>query len=275
LNLPKLGRLLGAAAELADAGTVRRVTNAPVGFAGPVGLTAGVRVITDQELVGTAGMVTGANEADAHRVGVAPGADFPLGEVADIRTAVAGDPCGMEGCSGTYSTATGIEVAHIFKLGTRYSRDMKAQVQAQTGGKIDVVMGCYGLGISRTMAAAAEAHHDDAGIVWPASLAPFEAVLVLVNPKDDAQRAAAERLYERLLAAGVDALYDDRDERPGVKFNDADLIGYPVKVVVGRALSAGNVEVSLRRDRGSTRAVPVEEAATVLADVIALEKRRG
>jgi prolyl-tRNA synthetase len=272
LNLPKLGRVLGGPAELADAETVRRVTGAPVGFAGPVGLS-GIRVLTDAELVGTSGMVAGANQADAHRVDLVPGADFELGQVADIRTAISGDLCGQEGCPGRYTTATGIEVGHIFKLGTKYSQSMKAQVQDETGKNVELVMGCYGLGISRTIASAIEAHHDDDGIVWPVSIAPFEAVVVLVNHKDDAQRAAAEKLYEELKAQGVDALYDDREERSGVKFKDADLIGYPVKVVVGRSLAEGNVEVSLRREKGVTRAVPVDGAAPEVARLIAEEKQ--
>jgi prolyl-tRNA synthetase len=271
LNLPKLGRFLGAPTELADAATVQRVTNAPVGFAGPVGLKD-VRIVTDLELSGTSNLVVGANQADAHRADVTPGVDFEIGEWGDIRTAIAGDPCGFPGCSGHYEDAHGIEVGHIFKLGTKYSKDMKAQVQTETGQNMDIIMGCYGLGISRTLASAIEAHHDDDGIRWPVNIAPFEVVVVLVNFKDDAMRAAAEGLYDSLKSRGVDVLFDDRDERSGVKFKDADLIGYPVKVVVGRALNEGNMEVGLRRDKASTQAVPVGEAADYVVKLLAQER---
>jgi prolyl-tRNA synthetase len=271
LNLPKLGRFLGTPADLADATTVVRVSGAPVGFAGPVGLKD-VRIVADYELQGTSDMVVGANEADAHRTGVTPGVDFQATDWADIRTAIAGDRCDRPGCAGHYSTAHGIEVGHIFKLGTKYSKDMKAQVQTETGENIDILMGCYGLGISRTMAAIIEAHHDDDGIIWPANVAPFEVVLVLVNPKDEQQRAAADKLYEELQSRDVEVIYDDRDERSGVKFKDADLIGYPVKVVVGRALAEGNVEIGPRRDKSATETVPVGEAAQYVVDLLARER---
>jgi prolyl-tRNA synthetase len=271
LNLPKLGRLLGVPCELADADTVRRVTGAPVGFAGPVGLH-GVRIVTDHELAGCTGMVAGANAADAHRTGVAVGVDFVSTLWGDIRTAVEGDQCNQDGCSGRYRTATGIEVGHIFKLGTKYSRSMKAQIQDETGVMREIEMGCYGLGVSRTVASAIEAHHDEDGCVWPVSIAPFEAVVVPVNPKDEAMRNAAEEIYTALAAAGVDVLLDDRDERSGMKFKDADLIGYPYRVVVGRALAEGNVEVVVRREKGSPRIVAAGEAAGVVAQLVREEK---
>jgi prolyl-tRNA synthetase len=273
LNLPKLGRFLGTPAEMADAATVVRVSGAPVGFAGPVGLKD-VRIIADHELQSTSDMVVGANQDDAHRVGVTPGVDFQATDWADIRTAIAGDRCDQSGCTGLYSTAHGIEVGHIFKLGTKYSKDMRAQVQTDTGENIDIIMGCYGLGISRTMAAIIEAHHDDDGIIWPANVAPYEVVLVLVNPKDDQQRAAADSMYEELRARGVEVIYDDRDERSGVKFKDADLIGYPIKVVVGRALAEGNVEVGLRRDKSTTQPVPVGQAAQHVTRLLEEERAR-
>ena len=272
LNLPKLASFLQmGVVEMADAATVQRVTGAPVGFAGPVGLS-GVRIVADLELRGTADMVVGANENDAHRTGVTPEADFKVDDWADIRVAVDGDPCGQPGCAGRYSETHGIEVGHIFKLGTKYSKDMGAKVQMETGENRDIEMGCYGLGISRTMAAAIEAHHDADGIIWPASIAPFEAVVIPVNFKDDAQRTAADDIYEELRKLGVDVLIDDRDERSGVKFKDADLIGYPVKIVVGRALAEGNVEVTERRDKSSTQTVPLAEAAARVAAIIARHK---
>lgn len=274
LNLPKLGRLLGAEkTEMADAATVERITGAPVGFAGPVGLE-GVRIIADRELQGAENMVVGANADDAHRVDVTPGVDFQVSDWADLRVAVAGDPCPKPGCEGRYQETHGIEVGHIFKLGTKYSRSMGARVQTETGESVEVIMGCYGLGVSRTLAAAVEAHHDADGICWPLTIAPFEVVVMPVNPKDEAQRAAAEQVYANLRARGVDALLDDRDERSGVKFKDADLIGYPIRVVAGRTLTEGNVEVALRRDKAAARAVPLTEAADYVVGLIGQEKNR-
>jgi prolyl-tRNA synthetase len=267
LNLPKLGRFLGQAAELADPATVVEVSGAPVGFAGPVGLKD-CEIVLDAELVGTAGMVVGANQNDAHRVDVEPGVDFRPNAVADIRTAIAGDLCGKPGCQGRYTDAHGIEVGHIFNLGTRYSAMMGAQVQGADGQNRDVVMGCYGLGISRTAAAIVEAHHDENGIVWPSSVAPFEAVILLLNPKDELQRSAAEKVYQELRDAGVDVLLDDRDERPGFKFKDADLIGYPVRVVVGRGAAEGLAEVSLRSVLGVKEEVELAEAIRRVQSVL-------
>lgn len=269
LNLPKLGRALGAqVTELADAATVQRVTGAPVGFAGPVGLS-NVRLLCDWELRGTTGMVVGANQKDAHRTNVTPGIDFPATAWADIRVAVAGDLCEANGKIGTYTDAHGIEVGHIFKLGTKYSKAMGATVQTETGQNVDIIMGCYGLGVSRTMAAAVEAHHDENGIVFPPSIAPYEAAVVLVNAKDEAQREAAETLYAALAAQGVDVLLDDRDERPGVKFKDAELIGYPVRVTVGRWVAEGTVEIVERKALGTTHTVPVGEAVAFVKNLLA------
>ena len=251
LNLSKLGRRIGKPVEMADASTVERVTGAPVGFAGPVGLKD-ARIIADQELNGEADLVIGANRNNAHLVHVTPGRDFEVTEWADIRVAVATDRCAQPECSGIYADAHGIEVGHIFKLGTKYSKAMHAQVQNETGEMQDIVMGCYGLGVSRTLASAIEAHHDDDGIVWPMSIAPFEVVVIPVNPKAEDQLQAAKEIYSALIALGVDALLDDRNERSGVKFKDADLIGYPIRIVAGRALAEGNVEVTMRNNKEQT-----------------------
>jgi prolyl-tRNA synthetase len=271
LNLPKLGRLLGGKASMADAPTIERVTTAPVGFAGPVGLE-GIRIIADNELMGATDMVVGANQDDAHRVDVAPGVDFPVTQWGDLRVAIAGDRCSQ--CSGTYRDAHGIEVGHIFQLGTKYSHSMQAQVTGEDGEMRDVVMGCYGLGVSRTMAAAIEALHDDDGIIWPITIAPYQVVIVVVNGKDETQRAAAERLYTVLTDAGVEVMLDDRDERTGVKFKDADLIGYPIRIVVGRAVAEGTVEVVLRRAKGEVRPTPLTEAVNAIQDIIRGETER-
>ena len=263
----KLAKLLGGAAPLADAALVQRVTGAPVGFAGPVGLPADVRVVADREVQLIRDGVTGANEADAHLLHVLPGRDFPHPEYHDLRTAVAGDvsPADPEG---RLYVERGIEVGHVFNFETKYSAAMGATFTDEAGKTQLLRGGSYGVGVSRLMAAAIEQHHDDSGIRWPVSIAPFEVVVVLVGVKDDAQKQAAEDLYRELSVSGVDVLLDDRDDRPGVKFKDADLIGIPIKVVVGKSLSEGTVEVSLRRDLAGKAAVPAAGAAAHVLDLL-------
>jgi len=260
LQEAKLAKLLGGPSPLAEAAVVQKVTGAPVGFAGPVGLPGGVRVMADREVEVIRDGVTGANEADAHLIHVLPGRDFPHPEYLDLRTAVAGDvsPADPEG---RLQTQRGIEVGHVFNFETKYSAAMNATFTDETGATQLLLGGSYGVGVSRLMAAAIEQHHDENGIRWPVPIAPFEVVVVLVGVKDEAQKQAAEGLYRDLQAAGVDVLLDDRDERPGVKFKDADLLGIPIKVVVGKSLAEGTVEVSLRRDGANKAAVALADAA--------------
>ena len=263
----KLAKLLGEPSPLAEAALVQKVTGAPVGFAGPVGLTAGVRVVADREVAFIRDGVTGANEADTHLVHVLPGRDFPHPEYLDLRTAVAGDVSPADS-GGRLETQRGIEVGHVFNFETKYSKAMNATFTDESGAKQFLLGGSYGIGVSRLMAAAIEQHNDSNGIRWPVSIAPFEAIVVLVGVKDDAQKSAAEDLYHALQAAGVDVLLDDRDERPGVKFKDADLIGIPVKVVVGKSLSEGTVEVSLRSDGANKAAIAVADAAAHVVGLV-------
>jgi prolyl-tRNA synthetase len=202
---------------------------------------------------------TGANTADNHLVGVVPGRDFEPASTADVRLAAPGDPCPK--CGEAMIEKRGIEVGHIFKLGTKYSKSMGCTFQDAEGDEHPMIMGCYGLGVSRTLAAAVEQNHDDKGIIWPLPLAPFEVVLVVLNSDKEAVVDAASKVYDELRAAGIDVLFDDRAERPGVKFNDMDLIGFPVRVVLGqRGLDNGEAEVSLRRDS--------EKRMTPLADLV-------
>ncbi len=273
LNLPKFARAIGKTeVALADALTVMETTSAPVGFAGPVGLTGDVPIYVDNELKAGANYVVGANQDGAHRLNVTPGRDFTPTLWADIRTAVAGDRCPR--CDGGRMTdARGIEVGHIFKLGTKYSLAMNAMFQNESGEQLPVIMGCYGLGVSRTMAAAIEARHDANGIVWPISIAPFEAGIIVANVKDEAQMTYARELYDQLRTSGVDALLDDREERAGVKFKDLDLIGIPVQIVAGKGLAEGTVEVGLRRE-GQRQSVPAGEAAAFVARLVAEERQR-
>ena len=274
LNIPKFTRVVGAKeVALADAATVLRVTGAPIGFAGPVGLAEALPIYVDNELQEGGNYIVGANQADAHTRNVTPGHDFEVTLWGDIRTAVAGDRCPR--CEGGYLTdARGIEVGHIFKLGTKYSKDMQALYQSESGEKLPVLMGCYGLGVSRTMASAIEANHDAQGIVWPISIAPFTVSIVIANMKETAQVEAAEKLYQDLKAARVDVLLDERDERTGVKFKDMELIGIPIQVVVGKGLATGVVEIGLRREAGTRASVSVQEAANYVTHLIATEEAR-
>src|SRR3989449_1362349 len=254
----------GEPVALADEETVRHATGAPVGFAGPVGL--GVRILADASLRGMRGAVSGANRADEHVVNLDLERDVPNLAFADLRQARGGDRCPRcEG--GAFAEHRGIEVGQVFLLGTKYSETMGATFLDASGAQRPIEMGCYGIGITRTVAAAIEQHHDDAGIVWPAPLAPYGALVVPLAA--DAQlRETAERLAAELEAAGVDTLLDDRDERPGVKFKDADLIGLPVRLTVGpRALARGAVELKRRSDREATE-VPVAEAAARAAALL-------
>jgi prolyl-tRNA synthetase len=255
----------GAAVALADEATVERVTGAPVGFAGPVGLKA--RILADPTLRGIRGAVSGANRADEHVRNIDQARDLPDLEFADLRQARGGDRCARcEG--GTFAEHRGIEVGQVFLLGTKYSESMGARFLAADGVERPIEMGCYGIGITRTVAAAIEQHHDDAGIVWPAALAPYGAAVVPVSIGDAALRETAERVAGELENLGIDTLLDDRDERPGVKFKDADLVGLPVRVTVGpRALAKGCVEVKPRADKTATE-VPIAEAAGRVAQLV-------
>jgi prolyl-tRNA synthetase len=266
LSEAKLLRALGAQAlTMADAATVERVTGAAVGFAGPVGLK--VRVVADHGLRGIAGAVAGANATDQHLVDVAQERELPDLAFADLRTAAPGDPCPR--CpDGEYEGHRGIEVGQVFYLGTKYSKAMGATYLDPTGEDRVMEMGCYGIGITRTAAAAIEQHHDANGIIWPVPIAPAHVHLIAVNPREAAQSEAAEGLYRELRGTGVEVLYDDREERPGVKFKDADLIGIPFRVTVGpKALARGAVELKPRQ-AAQAEELPLADAVGRLAALV-------
>ncbi len=246
LNILKVKRALGAhTVELADDATVVEVTGAPVGYAGPVGLS--VPVLIDPEAARVVDAVCGANAADQHFIGVQLGRDFDPKRIIDLRMAEGGDPCPR--CQGTLRAFRGIEVGHVFLLGTDYSEPMGCTFLDRNGKTAPMVMGCYGIGVTRIMAAAIEQRHDDKGIKWPVSLAPFECAVLSLGKPGDVVAQAAEEIYEGLRSAGVETLFDDRKERAGVKFADAELIGFPVVVVLGkRGLDSGQVEVKIRSD---------------------------
>ncbi len=273
LNMIKLTNLLDVDwVLLAEDDVVKEATGAPTGFAGPIGLK--IKVIADAEIKGMADFVVGGNAVDVHYSGVNLERDFTVSQFADIRQAVAGDPCPR--CDGgKFESWRGIEVGHIFKLGTKYSEAMNATVLDAEGKSRPLVMGCYGIGAGRTVAAAIEQNHDEYGMILPMPLAPFQVLVTMLNPKDDQVRDAAEKLYQQLLDLGIEALLDDRDERPGIKFKDADLIGIPLRVTVGaRNLKEGNVELKARAD-GETVMVGLDDVAAQLqqrvADALAFE----
>ncbi len=251
LNTIKAEKLPGVAAPLQMAGEerVRAACRAGFGSLGPVGLD--LPVIVDRSAAQLADFTCGANVDDKHLTGVNWNRDCPLGQVADLRDVVSGDPS-PDG-RGHLQIRRGIEVGHIFQLGTKYSEAMNARVLNENGKNVTVTMGCYGIGVSRIVAAAIEQNHDDSGILWPASMAPFQLAIVPLNMhKSEDVTRCAEDLYQRLQAAGVEVLLDDRNERPGVKFADMELIGIPHRVVIGdRALADGKLEYKSRRGADS------------------------
>lgn len=270
INEGKLCNVCRASAvELADEQTIRQVSGAEVGFAGPMGLAEKVsRFVIDHSVAAMAAGVTGANKTDYHVKNIVPGRDFPLeGEnvlVGDIRNAVEGDT--HKGKKLRFSR--GIEIGHVFKLGTKYSEALGATFLDEQDNEKPCIMGCYGIGINRILAAAIEIGHDQAGCILPANIAPFE-VLVLPLGDSEAVGAEAQRIYDELIAAGTDVLLDDREARPGVKFKDADLIGIPLHVVVGqRGLKEGTVEIKRRKD-AEAMTVPAGDAVGKALEILA------
>ena len=244
LNEVKLKKAAGVEQlELADGEWFAKATGLIPGYIGPYDLK-GVRYLVDGEIGALQGAVCGANQAGHHVTDVWPGRDFGDDVVwADLRTAIAGDPCPR--CGEALRTFRGIEVGHVFFLGTKYSAKMSATFLDHNGKAKPFVMGCYGIGISRILSAAVEQNHDDRGIVWPTAIAPWEVVVVVVA-RDEDGIAAAETLYSELRAQGIEAVIDDRKQRPGVKFTDAELIGYPLQITAGRDAKDGTVEVKVR-----------------------------
>ncbi|MEW6725746.1 proline--tRNA ligase [Desulforudis sp. 1088] len=261
VNEIKLLNAVGAIRlELAGPEIIERVTGAPVGFSGPVGLKD-VTIVVDEEVTRGSNFVTGANKADTHLINVNPGRDFTPHLVTDLRLVGAGEVC--INCGAGLESARGIEVGQVFKLGDKYSKVMNATFLDEDGQERHFVMGCYGIGVTRTMAAAVEQNYDEDGIIWPAAIAPFHVVVVPVNVKEKAQLELAERIYKDLWAAGIEALLDDRSERPGVKFKDADLVGYPVRITVGKTAVWGRVEVMKRATRETVIVAEAEVTETV------------
>jgi prolyl-tRNA synthetase len=272
INEIKLQRVTGASeVALADKETVEIVTDAPSGFAGPIGLKKGLMVIADNAVAGMTNFIVGGNQKDVHIKNVDYYRDIDSNSIVDVLTDVrkiqSGDPCPY--CSnGKIVIFKGIEVGHIFMLGTKYSEAMNCKFLDEDGSEKPMIMGCYGIGVGRTAAAAIEQNNDKDGIKWPAPLAPFEVVVLPLNINNEEVMSASREIYNSLLNAGVEALLDDRDLRAGFKFKDADLIGFPVSVVVGeKNLNIGMVEVK-RRSTGEMLKVPKDEAAARAAEII-------
>jgi prolyl-tRNA synthetase len=246
LNETKVINAIGGAIEfeMADAETVMASTSAAVGFAGPVGIKVDV-LLVDAEVANMHNFIIGANDTGYHYENANYGRDFE-GKVGDYRNVTEGDKCPK--CGAELTIARGVEVGHIFKLGTKYSESMGATVIGEDGKSQPLVMGCYGIGINRTMAAIIEQHHDENGIKWPMSVAPYQVVVVPVAIKDEEQMKIANEIYDNLKKMGVEVLMDDRNERVGVKFKDLDLIGIPMRITVGKKISEGKVEFKLRSE---------------------------
>lgn len=264
LNETKLSSAAGAVeVRPAQAEEIRASLGALPGSLGAVGLK-NVRVYVDHALKGRTNMVTGANRDDFHLRGVSVERDIPVTAFVDLRTVVSGEGC--PNCNGTLRVDRAIEIGHIFKLGTRYSESLGARVLNAEGKEVPIIMGSYGIGLGRILAAAVELFNDDDGICWPVSIAPFQIIVTPANINDQNQRETAEKLYEQLKSEGFDVLLDDREERPGVKFKDADLIGIPYRITVGKKLTQGNVELFSRRDK-QMKEIPVD---SVLQEVKSL-----
>ena len=263
LNLLKASRLAQVRKPLtfASPAAIAEAFGANPGSLGPVGFKG--TVIADRAVAALADVVVGANQDDWHLKGMSFGRDCPEPEYADLRNVVTGDPS-PDG-RGTLAIARGIEVGHVFQLGRKYSEAMNAKVVDEQGREVTLMMGCYGIGVTRVVAAAIEQNHDERGIIWPEPIAPFQAVVVPINQQKSARvREAAEKLYQELTAAGIETLFDDRDARPGVKFADAELLGIPHRIVVAeRGLDAGKLEYRHRRDTES-RDMPLEGAVAFL-----------
>ncbi|MGN0733562.1 MAG: proline--tRNA ligase [Emergencia sp.] len=271
LNMIKLVNALNIpehSIEFADEAKMSEATGCVGGFTGPCGLHD-CTIVVDSELPGLKNLCAGANREDYHAINVNYGRDYTADIITDLKVLKEGDPCPV--CGAPVKHARGIEVGQVFKLGTKYSESMGATYKDENQKDQPIVMGCYGIGVTRTLAAVVEQHHDENGIIWPMSVAPYHVIITLVKPDDEEQKDVAERIYSELLKAGVEVLLDDRKERPGVKFKDADLLGIPVRITVGKLAGEGKVEYKLRRE-AEKQEVTVEEAIARAVEIVNQEK---
>jgi prolyl-tRNA synthetase len=272
LNMTKLMNALGVAEhmiEFADEAAMGPVTGSVAGFTGPTGLHD-CRIVADTELTVLKNLCAGACREDYHIKNVNYGRDYTADIVTDLKLVGEGDPCPV--CGKPLAQARGIEVGQVFKLGTKYSESMGATYKDENMEDQLIVMGCYGIGVTRTMAAVVEQYHDDKGIIWPMAVAPFHAIVTLVKADDPAAVDAAEKIYAELTANGVETVLDDRDERAGVKFNDADIFGIPIRITVGKKAADGIVEYKLRREKESED-LSIEEAIAKARAIVESETK--
>ena len=263
VNETKLQKAFGAnEVSLAEAEDVERITGAKVGFAGPVGLD--IPVVMDQEIENMRNFIVGANKTDYHYINVNL-KDFTPSKILDLRNIQEGDVCPV--CGGRISFAKGIEIGNTFKLGDKYSKAMNLYYQDDDHQLKPVIMGSYGIGIGRTMAALVEQNHDDNGIIWPIELAPYKVGLVIIKSDDSEQKKLAEEIYDKLMDMGIEPIYDDRNERPGVKFKDMELIGIPKRITVGKLAAEGKVEFRLRTDT-ENQVLTVDEALAKVKELV-------
>jgi len=270
-NEAKIRRAVGASQlELADPELIEKVTGAPVGFAGPVGLAQKVPIWADRAIRCVQNGVTGANAADAHLRGVNFSRDFTVDGFADLRNAQDGDPCPR--CGSKLTMQNAVEAGHVFKLGTKYSESLSARFLDDQEQLHPIVMGCYGIGVNRIIAALIETSHNDAGIIWPVALAPYEVLVLPLKVTDEETMKVADQLHDELSATGIEVLLDDRDHRAGFKFKDADLVGIPLRVVIGdRGLKQGKLEIKWRWD-AEPEMIPLNGAAEQIAQLIREER---
>lgn len=268
VNEVKLGKLLGAKeVELAEAEDVVKITNAKVGFAGPIGLD--IPVIMDNGVKYMRNFIVGANETDHHYKNVNL-EDFEVYKIADIRNVKEHDRC--PNCEGHLVFKKGIEIGNTFKLGTKYSESLGLNYSDENNELKPVVMGCYGIGIERIIAALVEQNHDEKGIIWPMNIAPFKVCIVQISDKDEKQKEVANNLYNTLNSMGIDTLLDDRNERPGVKFNDMDLIGIPLRITVGKKVSENEVELK-QRNSENVEVVNIDNIIDTIREIIKKEEK--
>lgn len=271
LNMTKLINALDIpehAIEFADEEKMSAATGCVGGFTGPVGLHD-CTIVVDSELLGQKNLCAGACKEDYHLKNVNYGRDYEGDIVADIKVLAEGDPCPV--CGAPVKYARGIEVGQVFKLGTKYSEAMGAMYKDENMQDKPIVMGCYGIGVTRTLAAVVEQNHDENGIIWPMSVAPYHVMITVMKPNDEVQASVAEDIYKNLTRAGVEVLLDDRKERPGVKFKDADLLGIPIRITVGRGAADGIVEYKLRREADKVE-ISVAESIASAIDTVNREK---
>lgn len=267
LNMTKLINALGIpehAIEFANENEMEAATGCVGGFTGPIGIHD-CKIVVDSELVGQKNLVAGACEVDHHIINVNYDRDYKGDIITDLKLLKAGDKCPV--CGAPVKMARGIEVGQVFKLGTKYSKSMGAYYKDENMEDQLIIMGCYGIGVTRTLAAIVEQHHDENGIIWPMAVAPYHAIVTIVNTGEEVQENLAETIYQELLKAGVDTLIDDRKERPGVKFKDADILGIPIRITVGKKAAEGIVEYKLRKETGFSEISGQEAAARAIAEV--------